>query len=297
MQDLHPLIQQNGLEQEYPFTPRSLTINGEKYHYVDEGEGPVILFVHGNPTWSFAWRNLIRPLRNQFRCIAVDHMGCGLSDKPQNYDYSLTQHISNLQTLVETLNLNDITLVAHDWGGAIGSGVAGRLPERFRRLVLMNTAAFRSQRIPLRIAVCRTPVLGSIGLRGLNLFSVAALTMAVNQAHPLPKIVKQGYLAPYNSWANRIAVDRFVKDIPLNSRHPSYSQLEQVEKNLSRLQDKPVLLPWGMKDWCFSPHFLKQFQTFFPQAEVRAYEQSGHYLFEEQPEALVNEIRSFIERT
>lgn len=291
----HPCIREWGLEREYPFRSHFLPLPGANYHYVDEGTGPVLLFVHGNPTWSFAWRNLIRELRQDYRCVAVDHIGCGLSDKPQQYEYRLSRHMANLRELVEHLDLKEITLVAHDWGGAIGTGVAGNLPARFRRLVLMNTAAYRSRRIPWRIAACRIPGLGTWGVRGFNLFSRAALTMAVNKARPLSPLVRRGYLAPYDSWRNRIAVDRFVKDIPLVESHPSYATLRGVEERLGLLADKPVLLPWGMRDWCFTPHFLAEFEQRFPQARVRRFEQAGHYLFEEEPEELLKELRTFLE--
>ena len=159
---------------EYPFAPHFLDLGGVKYHYVDEGTGPVVLFVHGNPTWSFAWRNLLKDLSRDHRVIAVDHVGCGKSDKPQDYDYVLENHVANLTRLVDELDLRDITLVGHDWGGCIGMGAAGRRAERFRRFILMNTAAFRSKRIPLRIAVCRIPVLGKIAVRGFNAFAGSA---------------------------------------------------------------------------------------------------------------------------
>jgi pimeloyl-ACP methyl ester carboxylesterase len=167
------------LRDEYPFTLRSHDLDGLRYAYIDEGRGPTLLFVHGNPTWSFAWRNVIKGLAGEYRCVAVDHLGMGLSDKPRNYDYRIAQHIDNLRRLIETLDLRDVTLIGHDWGGCIGLGAAARLPDRFARFVMMNTAAFRSQAIPLRIAVCRIPVLGALGVRGLNLFSRAALTMAM----------------------------------------------------------------------------------------------------------------------
>ena len=287
-------LQRNGLREEYPFAHRFLDLNGQKLHYVDEGTGPVLLFVHGNPTWSFAWRNLIKALAPHYRCVAIDHIGCGLSDKPQVYDYRLAQHIENLQSLISQLELTDISLIAHDWGGAIGCGAAGVMPERFSRLVLMNTAAFRSRAIPLRIAACRIPVLGSIGMRGLNLFSQAAVYMAVDQSSPLPSAVRKGYLAPYNSWQNRIAVDRFVHDIPLNPRHPSYDTLRLVEDNLARLRHLPVLLPWGMRDWCFTPQFMDQFLQFFPQAQAHPFPKAGHYLFEEVPQELLHCIQGFL---
>jgi haloalkane dehalogenase len=135
-------------------------------------------------------------LRDRYRVIAIDHLGCGLSSKPAGYCYSLAGHVSNLQSLVTQLDLNQITLFAHDWGGAIGMGTAGKLPGRFSRFALFNTAAFRSQRIPLRIAVCRIPFLGTFALRGLNAFSRAALTMAVEKHDRMTTAVKRGYLAP-----------------------------------------------------------------------------------------------------
>lgn len=293
----HPLILKHGLTEEYPFSQNYLTTSSGIIHFVDEGQGPVLLFVHGNPTWSFAWRNLIKRFSKTHRCIAIDHLGCGLSDKPQQEVYRLADHIERLQLLVETLDLEKITLIAHDWGGAIGSGVAGRLPQRFDRLVLLNTGAFRSQLIPFRIALCRIPLLGKLGMQGANLFAQAAVRMAVNEAYPLPEKIKKGYLLPYDSWKNRIAIDRFVKDIPLKLSHPSYPTLTEVEQNLSKLSDKPVLLPWGIKDWCFTPEFLKEFQQIFPEAQTVRFEKAGHYLFEERPQELGDAIEKFLGKT
>ncbi|WP_437225547.1 alpha/beta fold hydrolase [Planctomicrobium sp. SH661] len=278
--------------QEYPFTPKSMQIDGLRYSYVDEGTGPVLLFVHGNPTWSFAWRNLIKALSSQYRCIAVDHIGMGLSDKPQNYSYHIAQHIQNLQRLIEHLDLKDITLLGHDWGGCIGMGAAGRTPQRFRRFVMMNTAAFRSQRIPLRIAVCRTPVLGPLGVRGFNLFAAAAITMAVTK--PMSPAVKKGFLLPYDSWANRISVQRFVEEIPLEPAHPSYQTLVDVEQGLAQFKDHPFLFIWGEQDWCFTTAFLDEWEERFPQARTVRYPDAGHYVFEDAHERMVPELRAFL---
>ncbi|HKD36019.1 MAG TPA: alpha/beta fold hydrolase, partial [Pirellulales bacterium] len=163
----------------YPFASHYLNHSGVRQHYLDEGAGPPLLLVHGNPTWSFHWRNLVTALAPRFRLVAPDHVGCGLSDKPPDYSYRLAQHIENLTALVERLDLREITLVAHDWGGPIGLGAALRCRERFARLVLLNTAAFRSKQIPWRIRICRTPLLGPLAVRGANGFARAALTMAV----------------------------------------------------------------------------------------------------------------------
>lgn len=284
-----------GFAGEYPFESHFVLLDGLRYHYIDEGEGETLLMVHGNPTWSFAWRNLIKDLSNDYRVLAVDHMGCGFSDKPQKYPYVFERHIDNLRRFVETLRLDRITLFAHDWGGAIGMGTAVRLPGRFSRFVLFNTAAFRSRQIPLRIAVCRIPLLGAMGVRGLNLFARAALRMAVEKHERMTPAVKAGFLAPYNNWHNRIATLRFVQDIPLRESHPSYATLLAVEKGLVQFQNSPMLLVWGERDWCFTMDYLKEFQQRFPQSETLSIADAGHYVFEDASERIIPRVRKFLE--
>jgi len=282
----------------YPFRSHYHNIGGLRLHYLDEGKGEPILFVHGNPTWSFYWRNLILPLRKHYRCIAPDHVGCGLSDKPSESDYPFTleRRIVDLCEVIERLNLQKITLVAHDWGGTIGLGAALRMSGRFARLVLMNTGAFRSTRCPFRIRVCRTPFLGRFGVQGLNLFARAAIHMAINDSKRMTKEVKAGLLAPYNSWHNRIAVYRFVKDIPMTETHGSYRTLLEIEQNLSRLRELPVTFLWGMQDWCFTPDFLKQFLQFYPDAEVHRFNDAGHYVVEDAYEEIVPVLEKLLKK-
>ncbi len=145
---------------EYPFESHYLPTPAGRIHYVDEGRGRPVLFVHGNPTWSFYWRRAVAAAAPTHRAVAIDHLGCGLSDKPQDWGYRLADHVENLERLVLHLDLSNITLVVHDWGGAIGFGVATRHPDRFRDFVVTNTAAFRAPHIPFRIAACRVPGLG-----------------------------------------------------------------------------------------------------------------------------------------
>jgi len=280
----------------YPFSSHFHSVGPHRLHYVDEGAGQPLLFVHGNPTWSFYWRNLIVGLRDSWRCIAVDHIGCGLSDKPQDYNYTLQQRIDDLATLVEHLDLTGVTLLAHDWGGAIGLGTAERLRHRFARIVLFNTGAFPPPFVPWRIAACRTPLLGTIAVRGLNAFARAALTMAVEMPERMPADVRAGLVAPYDSWANRVAVDRFVKDIPFSPRHPTWQTLESIEDALATLADLPIQLIWGMRDWCFRPECLVRFAKHWPQAEVHRLEDCGHYVVEDAHERIVPLVREFLER-
>lgn len=268
-------------------------------HYVDEGsrDADPILMVHGNPTWSFYYRNLVSGLSDRYRAIAVDHIGCGMSDKPANWSYRLQDHIDNLASLVEELDLKKVTLVAHDWGGAIGLGTLQKLRERFKAIVLFNTAAFPPPYIPFRIRVCRWPLVGKIGLQGFNLFAKAAITMATERPNGLPGNVADGLLSPYNSWANRIATWKFVKDIPLSQSHPTWQVLEGIEAGLPELQSMPIKLIWGMKDWCFRPECLDRFIQHWPNADVTKFENGGHYIVEDEPEKVVSLVREFVDAT
>lgn len=266
---------------EYPFQSHFHIIGSHRLHYIDEGQGPVIIMVHGNPTWSFYYRRLISLLSRKNRVIAIDHLGCGLSDKPDDYDYCLQNHINNLSSLVHHLDIGLFSLVLHDWGGAIGMGLAAENPERIEKVMVLNTAAFRSHRIPFRISVCRWPILGKFLVRALNGFAGPAVFMAVTQK--MSSEVAAAYLAPYNSWKNRVAVAAFVKDIPLSQTHRSYQALVNVEQGLERLQERhvPMLICWGGKDFCFNKHFYDEWCLRFPQAETHYFAGSGHYILED----------------
>ena len=279
----------------YPFDSHLLTIDGLNYHYLDEGQGDALLMVHGNPTWSFLWRNLITALRQRCRIIVPDHIGCGMSDKPQRYDYTLRRHIDNLVQLVEQLDLTNITLLAHDWGGAIGLGAALAQPERFARFVLFNTGAYPPPFVPWRIRACRFPFLGTFFIRGLNLFARCALRMATTQPHRLKGAVGAGLLAPYDCWARRVAIDAFVRDIPLSRRHPTYQTLADIEHRLPRLVDRPVVLIWGTRDWCFRQTCLEKFIDIFPTATVHRLDDAGHYVMEDAHEQIVPLVGEFLD--
>jgi haloalkane dehalogenase len=284
-----------GIEREYPFASHLLDVGGAMLHYLDEGPRAAepLLFVHGNPTWSFYWRNAVRRFAPAYRCVAPDHIGCGLSDKPEGYPYRLERHIANLERLVDELGLERITLVVHDWGGPIGLGFAGRHPERVARLVISNTAAFAGP-APLRIRACRTPLLGALAVRGLNAFARLATVMAVEDPGSMAPEVKRGYLAPYSSWATRIATLRFVEDIPLSPEHASWPALLEVERGLARLAEKPVCLIWGEKDWCFTPDYRRGFEQRLPQARVHRAEHAGHYVIEDAREDVLRWMADFL---
>ncbi|MCC6494471.1 MAG: alpha/beta fold hydrolase [Pirellulales bacterium] len=283
----------------YPFASRWLLLGRRRLHYIDEhsaGAERTLLFVHGNPTWSFHWRRLIGQFRDEYRCVALDHLGCGLSDL-QPRSLRLADHIANLGQLVESLDLRRVTLVAQDWGGAIGLGALLAARTRFERIVLFNAGAFRPWFIPFRIRVCRWPVVGRLAVQGGNAFSRAAQTMTLARRRNLDPAVAAGYLAPYGGWRRRAAVHQFVRDIPLTARHPSWSTLGQIEDELPQLAELPALLVWGEQDWCFTPECLDRFVRAWPAAEVHRLADVGHWVVEDAPDEASARLADFLSRS
>ena len=284
----------NFFKKEYPFKSNYIDLEGLKYHYLDEGRGEPVVMLHGNPTWSFYYRHLISGLRDQYRVIVPDHMGCGLSDKPQKYNYCLQQHIDNLDALLEKLKLKNITFVFHDWGGAIGMGWAVRHPERVKRFVVFNTAAFLLPCIPFRISICRIPVFGDVVVRVFNAFAGLSIYMACKKRERMTPEVKSGYLAPYYNYTSRIGILRFVQDIPMTPRDHSYPLMKDIESRLSQFSGHPMLIIWGEKDFCFNDRFLNRWKAYFPKAEVKKVSDAGHYVVEDAWEKIVPWMKDFI---
>jgi pimeloyl-ACP methyl ester carboxylesterase len=282
----------------YPFDRHWLEIDDLRLHYLDEGKGDTVVAVHGNPTWSFYYRDLVRDLRDEYRVIAPDHMGCGLSDKPGDdaYEYTLNRRIGDFSRLMDDLGLDDINLVVHDWGGMIGLGWAARNPERIKRLVILNTAAFhlpRSKSFPWQLWMVRDTPLGPLMVRGFNGFARGATHMACTRKK-LSKEVRDAYCAPYDSWADRIATLRFVQDIPLRPGESGYDIVSDTAARLEVFRDRPVLVCWGDKDFVFDHHFLAEWQRIFPEADVHSFPDCGHYILEDASEEIIPLIRSFL---
>lgn len=269
-----------------------------RMHFVTTGQShsQTLLCVHGNPTWSFYYRRLLAELSDVAKVVAVDHVGCGLSDKPQTYSYCLNQHIQNLVEFVEQQDLQNITLVVHDWGGAIGLGAALEMPQRIKKLMILNTAAFPPPFVPWRIAACRIPVVGNWAMRGLNLFAVAALRMTLSRLPKLDAAVSAGLIAPYASWNERVGIARFVQDIPRSASDPTWKRLGDIEKSLSSLSNRPTSFVWGMHDWCFRPECLDRLQSHFPDALTTKLSDVGHYVMEEAAEEVICELRALLSR-
>ena len=284
----------------YPFTPKRFD-RGDGIHmsYVDEGTGEPLVMVHGNPSWSFLYRNLIKEFRGTHRTIAPDHIGCGLSDKPgdDRYPYTLAARIDDLEALLDHLGVtSDINLMVHDWGGAIGLGFAVRHPDRIKRLIVTNTGAFHmpaDMSFPWPLYAFKHCTIGAAFNRYANAFSaIAARTCS---AKGLAPDVRAGFTAPYDSYENRIATTRFVQDIPLSPDDESYPTLTAIDEGLTRLQQHPLLILWGRRDFVFHRSFYREWRRRFPQARMHSFADDGHYLLEDVLPKIVPLMKDFLQ--
>jgi len=276
----------------FPFEPRYAECDGVRIHYVDEGprDAPTLLFVHGNPTWSYMWRRPIAALAEQGRrCIAFDHMGFGRSDKPpQLARYSLQAHIDHATELIDQLDLSDVTLVAHDWGGPIGLGAMLARRERLAGAVLVNTWAWELPSfVPPFIREFRTDGLGEILVLGGNLF-VESIPggMANREIDPM---MMDAYRAPFPDYWSRVGMLAFQRDIPFTERDRSAAVMGSIHERLHDL-DIPVTLVWGMRDPVFQPVFVDQWKELFPGARVVELEDAAHFVPEDRPDAVIDAL-------
>lgn len=292
---------------DYPFTPHRFEVRpGVAMSFLDEGprEGEVVLMLHGNPSWSYYWRKLVLGLRDRYRCIVPDHVGMGLSDKPDDapgssprYTYTLQSRIDDVTALLRHLGIGGpVTLAVHDWGGGIGFGWGLSHSDQIRRLVVLNTGAFplpAAKPLPKSLRLGRDSAVGTGLIRGLNAF--AAVTARVGVERSMQADVRRAYLVPYDTWANRIATSRFVQDIPLGEGDAAWPLVQAMGRKLPEYADRPAFIGWGLRDFVFDHHFLKGFTDALPQAQVHAFEDAGHYVLEDKAEALVPEIRRFLD--
>lgn len=286
----------------YPFTGKHCDLKGLSLHYLDEGSGPPVVMLHGNPSWSFYYRNLVLALRDRYRCIVPDHIGCGFSDKPgdDRYDYTLSRRVDDLEQLLEQLDVRQgITLVVHDWGGMIGMAYAVRHPERIKRLVILNTGAFhlpKSKSFPAALRICRDSFAGTVLVRGFNAFSRAAAHVGCKR-NPMNGTLRALYQLPYDSWQTRIATLRFVQDIPLAPGDNAYDLVSAVADGIGQFRNLPMLICWGELDFVFDRHFLNDWQKRFPDAEIHRFKDCGHYILEDAGAEIIPLISAFLNRT
>ncbi|MFJ6213263.1 alpha/beta fold hydrolase [Streptomyces sp. NPDC092296] len=279
-----------------------------RQHYLDEGGGPPVLMLHGNPSWSYHWRRLVTGLRDSYRCIVPDHVGMGLSSRPAegDYTYTLDSRVDDLDALTSYLiarrgaPTTGWTLVMHDWGGPIGMAWAARRPHLVARLVVLNTAAFPSpfgRRLPPTLRLALWAVRNTATARDLvlhrNAFARGAARFGVTRR--MDRRTREAYLAPYAVPEDRLAILRFVQDIPLSPADPAWAGLRAAERATELLADRPVFIGWGGRDPVFRRAFLAEWRRRFPHAAGRLYRNAGHYVLEDRADDLVAQIRAFLD--
>jgi haloalkane dehalogenase len=275
---------------EYPFNSHYYELHGHKLHYIDEGEGETLLFVHGTPSWSFEYRNLIKALSPNFRCVAIDHIGFGLSDKPRNYDYSTINHSRSLERFVLELGIQDFTLVVHDFGGPIGLNMAINNPSLIKRIVIMNSWMWDSSSDPVFIKlsrILRSPLLPFL-YRYLN-FSPRYLLPGSFGDSPLDKKLLSQYTKPFARISSRSGPLAFARSLLHDQKW--FGELWEKRESIS---DKPILLVWGMKDKVLKPAMLDRFVAGFVGAKVVKLDTCGHFPQEEQPQKVIEALQGFI---
>jgi cis-3-alkyl-4-acyloxetan-2-one decarboxylase len=280
----------------FPFDPCFAEVGDVTLHYVDEGppDAPPLLFLHGNPTWSYLWRRPIAELSAAgHRCVALDHMGFGRSDKPPHLAaYTLQAHVDNTLAFVDSLDLRDVTLVAHDWGGPIGLGSLLERLDHVRGVVLMNTWAWELPSfLPPFLREFRSEGLGEILALGGNLF-VESIPGGMHRRDADPEMMP-AYRAPFPDYWSRAATLAFQRDIPLTERDASAPLMASIHSRLGEL-DVPMLLVWGMRDPVFQPVFLDQWRQLFPEAHVVELPDASHFLVEDRPDAVTAAIADFL---
>ena len=277
--------------QEYPFPSQFFQVGEHRMHYIDEGKGEVILFVHGTPSWSFDFRNVIKVLSRYYRCVAIDHIGFGLSDKPEHYDYSTQNHSRTLEKFIDEKNLRDITLVVHDFGGPIGLNVAIKHPEKIKQLIIFNTWMWSSAQDPefIRFSkILKSPLLPFL-YRNFN-FSPRYLLPASFGDHKLPKNLKSQFTKPFRNKTERNGALAFAKSL-LNDQ----DWFEQLWNKKTVIDSKPTLFIWGMKDKLVGSKYLRKFQSGFKNHQALELETGGHFPQEEHPQEVAIQIKTFME--
>lgn len=277
----------------YPFTSNYFDVSGHNLHYIDEGKGETILFVHGTPSWSFDYRKIIIKLNENYRCIAIDHIGFGLSDKPEHYDYSTLNHSKTLEKFVLAKKLDNVTLVVHDFGGPIGLNFAIKYPEKIKRLVILNSWLWSSAHDFdfLQLSkILKSPILPFL-YRYFNFSSRFILPNSFGDKKISKQLLKQ-YTKPFANKSQRNGTVAFAKSL-LNDQ----DWFEELWSNKQVIANKPTLFIWGMKDRMVKSHYLEKFQSGFTNSRTVKLESSGHFPQEEQPYLVLKAIYEFFDLT
>ncbi|MCR9017008.1 alpha/beta fold hydrolase [Aquiflexum gelatinilyticum] len=275
---------------EYPFPSQFFEIGNQKLHFIDEGNGELLLFVHGTPSWSFDFRNVIKSMSKTHRCIAIDHIGFGLSDKPKVYEYSTQNHSKTLEKFILEKDLSNITMIVHDFGGPIGLDVAIRHPERFTGFVILNSWLWSSETEPDYIKlkkILNSPLLPFL-YRQLN-FSPRLILPGSFGEKKLNRKLKLQYIKPFANSSERNGALAFAYSL-----RDDQSWFEELWQKKSAIQEKPVLFIWGMKDPVIKHHNLEKFQGGFPNHRTLKIASAGHFPQEEEPKMIIDGIKVWL---
>ena len=278
--------------QEYPFKSNYFETEFGKIHYVDEGEGEVLLMVHGTPTWSFLYRDLIKELSRSYRCIALDHIGFGLSDKPKDFSGKAEDHAANLELLIDHLNLQEINLVVHDFGGPIGLSHAVDHPDHINRIIIFNTWLWetKDEKEVLKIDKLINSWLGKMLYLNLNVSPKVLLKQGFYDKKNLTKNVHKHYIKPFPSKDSRYGLLRVGQSLLGSS-----DWYGLLWSKVGLLKPKPVLIIWGNEDKFFKVKDLDKWELELPAAESHQLD-AGHFVMEEQPEKCLELIQEFLKR-
>jgi haloalkane dehalogenase len=272
----------------YPFQSHYADVAGARVHHLDEGSGPPLLLLHGNPTWSFLYRDIVAGLRDRFRCIAVDYPGFGLSSAAPGYGFTPAEHAGVIEQLVVQLDLSDVTMMVQDWGGPIGFAVATRQPERFAAFVVGNTWAWPKSDPGTQLF---SRLLGGpIGRRLIvnrNVFVERIVPGGVRR-RTLPDAVMNAYRGPFPTPASRRPIAVLPQQI-LASR----PFLAEIDAGLPRLHDRPALIVWPTKDVAFGDRERRRWEQVFPDHRTVLLEGAGHYIQEDAAPEIVTAIRDW----
>jgi pimeloyl-ACP methyl ester carboxylesterase len=275
----------------FPFESKWITIEGNDQHYVDEGRGETILFVHGTPEWSFGFRDQVRELRKNFRCIAVDHLGFGLSDKPATADYSVPAHSRRLTEFITKLGLTDITVVANDFGGGIALGYALDNLPNIKNVILFNTWMWSLKNDPHYTKPSKViqSWLGRLLYLQMNAPVNFIMPSAFGDKSKLTKEIHRHYKLPAPNAASRVALYAIAQEL-MNAS----DWWQSLWNRADMLANKPMMIVWGMKDKFIPPSEFSKWKSRFPHAKTISFPNAGHFVQEEQPE-LSDLISKFIE--
>ncbi len=273
------------------FTSRFVEIGEHRMHYLDEGDGPAVVLLHGNPTWCYLYRHLITNLSKNYRVIAPDQIGCGMSSRVSDF-IRFKERVSQFGQFIEQLGLGKFSLVMHDWGGPIGTAMALDRQSQVERLVYFNTTLTEVDSLPRLIKMAAAPVIGPFLTYWTDRF--IRYTTELGVGGKLSEKDKQGYFWPYKSVKSRKAIHDFVKDIPFSSSHPSYHELESLRGGINSLASLPVQIIWGLKDPCFHKGVMESVASHYPNAEVHAFEDASHLVIEDKRSEVLGLLRRFL---